>query len=133
MPPSPSRRQHPTPTAMPPAGTPHLAAPDALPPGTTMDPNAVPAESPNVSYLKDLWQAVQTHEISGKEALIMGLAQRGMNTPIPAQAPGPNVPITPGRPGGRTPCAARARRRPPRRSVRFRRPPEPAAAHQTRT
>ncbi|TPG33829.1 hypothetical protein EAH80_15370 [Mycobacterium hodleri] len=84
--------------AMPPAGTPHLASPDALPPGTTMDPNAVPADSPNVSYLKDLWQAVQSHEISGKEALIMGLAQRGMNTPIPAQAPGPNVPITPGDP-----------------------------------
>jgi hypothetical protein len=60
-----------------------------------MDPNAVPTDSPNVSYLKDLWQAVQNHEISGKEALVMGLAQRGMNTPIPAQAPGPNVPISP--------------------------------------
>ncbi|BBY25906.1 hypothetical protein [Mycolicibacterium sediminis] len=35
------------------------------------------------------------HEISGK-ALIMGLAQRGMNTPYPTQAAGPNVPITPG-------------------------------------
>ncbi len=55
-------------------------------------------DSPNVSYLKDLWQAVQNHEISGREALIMGFAQRGMDTPIPAQAPGPNVPITPGDP-----------------------------------
>jgi hypothetical protein len=53
-------------------------------------------DSPNVSYLKDLWQAVQNHEISGKEALVMGLAQRGMNTPYPDQAPGPNVPINPG-------------------------------------
>jgi hypothetical protein len=63
-----------------------------------MDPDANSADSPNVSYLKDLWQAVQSHDISGKEALIMGLSQRGMNTPYPQQAPGPNVPITPGAP-----------------------------------
>ena len=61
-----------------------------------MDPDAAgPADSPNTSYLKDLWQAVQNHDISGKEALIVGLSQRGMNTPIPAQAPGPNVPTGP--------------------------------------
>jgi len=41
---------------------------------------------------------VQNQEISGKEALIMGLAQRGMNTPYPDQAPGPNVPISPADP-----------------------------------
>ena len=82
--------------AAPPDGVPHLASPDALPPGSTMVPQD--PDSPNVSYLKDLWQAVQNHEISGKEALIMGMAQRGMNTPIPGQAPGPNVPITPGAP-----------------------------------
>ncbi|MDX1890157.1 transglycosylase family protein [Mycolicibacterium sp. 050158] len=81
----------------PPNGIPHLASPDAPPPGSTMDPNAAgPGDSPNVSYLKDLWQAVQNHDISGKEALVMGLAQRGMDTPIPGQAPGPNVPVTPG-------------------------------------
>jgi len=28
----------------------------------------------------------------------MGLAQRGMNTPYPDQAPGPNVPVTPAPP-----------------------------------
>ena len=55
-----------------------------LPPGSTMDP-ARPAgdDSPNVSYLKDLWQAVQNQDISGKEALIMGLAQRGDEHPGP--------------------------------------------------
>jgi len=79
----------------PPEGTPHIPSPDALPPGSTMDPAAQGAEGPNVSYLKDLWQAVQNQEISGKEALIMGLAQRGMNTPYPEQAPGPNVPLGP--------------------------------------
>jgi hypothetical protein len=76
-----------------PNGVPHLASPEALPPGSTMvdtDP-----DSPNVSYLKDLMAAVQNHEISGKQALLMGLAQRGMNTPIPAQAPGPNRPTGP--------------------------------------
>jgi hypothetical protein len=77
----------------PPDGVPHLASPDALPPGSTMNPQD--SDSPNVSYLKDLWQAVQNHEISGKEALVMGIAQRGMDTPIPDQAPGPNVPISP--------------------------------------
>ncbi len=59
-----------------------------------MDPTAKDPDSPNVSYLKDLWQAVQSHDISGREAVIMGLAQRGMNTPYPQQTPGPNVPIT---------------------------------------
>ncbi|MEU0498845.1 hypothetical protein [Mycobacterium sp. NPDC006124] len=89
--------------AVPPNGVPHLASPDALPPGSTMVPQD--NDSPNVSYLKDLWQAVQNHEISGKEALIMGMAQRGMNTPIPGQAPGPNVPLTPGDPAPAPPPA----------------------------
>ncbi|MDT4998339.1 MAG: resuscitation-promoting factor RpfA [Mycobacterium sp.] len=88
----------------PPNGIPHLASPDAPPPGSTMDPDqAGPGDTPNVSYLKDLWQAVQSHDISGKEALMMGLAQRGMNTPYPDQAPGPNVPVTPGDPAAVAP------------------------------
>jgi hypothetical protein len=76
-----------------PNGVPHLASPDALPPGSTMEDQD--PDGPNVSYLKDLMAAVQNHEISGKQALLMGLAQRGMNTPIPAQAPGPNRPTGP--------------------------------------
>jgi hypothetical protein len=88
------------PAALPtlPDGVPHLASPDAPPPGSTMDPAANGNDTPNVSYLKDLWQAVQNHDISGKEALIMGLSQRGMNTPYPEQGPGPNVPVSPGAP-----------------------------------
>src|SRR4029077_4618495 len=76
-------------------GKPHLASPVHRPPGATINPGATDGDGPNVSYLKDLWQAVQNHDISGKDALIMGLAQRGMNTPYPEQAPGPNVPVTP--------------------------------------
>lgn len=85
---------------------PHLASPETLAPGTKLDPTGRGNESPNVSYLKDLWYAVQRHEISGKEALIMGLAQRGMNTPIPDQSPGPNVPIAPAPPAPLAPAPA---------------------------
>lgn len=83
---------------LPPDGVPHLASPDALPPGSTLDPSVVAGESPNVSYLKGLWQAVQDGELSGTEALVLGFAQRDMNTPYPDQPPGPTVPITPGDP-----------------------------------
>jgi hypothetical protein len=82
-----------------PEGVPHLASPEALPPGSTMDPSVMAGgESPNVSYLRDLWHAVQNQELSGKEALLLGISQRNLNTPVPAQAPGPNVPVTPGDP-----------------------------------
>ena len=76
-----------------------------------MDPAAAGSDGPNVSYLKDLWQAVQNHDISGKEALIMGLSQRGMNTPYPEQAPGPNVPVAPAPPAD--PAAPPAPEAPP--------------------
>ena len=80
-------------------------------------------EGPNVSYLKDLWHAVQNQEISGKEALIMGLAQRGMNTPYPDQAPGPNVPTSAARSALRPP---RCRRPPPGRAAACRAAARPA-------
>ncbi len=96
---------------MPPNGVPHLASPDSLPPGATMDPDANGADSPNVSYLKDLWQAVQSHDISGKEALIMGLSQRGMNTPYPQQGPRPERADRPGCPGRSGRAAATGARR----------------------
>lgn len=89
-----------------PEGVPHLPSPDALPPGSTMDPTVMAgAESPNVSYLRDLWHAVQNRELSGREALLLGISQRNLNTPIPAQAPGPNVPITPAAPAVAPPVA----------------------------
>ena len=94
------------PASGPTVGTPHLASPEALPPGSTMDPTGQGTETPNLSYLKDLWHAVQNQEISGKEALILGIAQRGMNTPVPNQAPGPNVPISPGAPEAPMPPGA---------------------------
>jgi hypothetical protein len=84
------------PAPAPPEGVPHLPSPDAPPPGTTLDPAAARStENPNIAYLKDLWHAVQNNEISGKDALILGLAQRPLDTPYPEQAPGPNVPNSP--------------------------------------
>ncbi|OBG13162.1 hypothetical protein A5765_00950 [Mycolicibacterium celeriflavum] len=94
------------PPAPPTEGVSHLPSPEALPPGTTLDPSMKPNQRPKVSYLKDLWHAVQSQEISGKEALIMGLAQRPLNTPSPEQAPGPNVPISPAGPAGPPPAPA---------------------------
>jgi hypothetical protein len=70
-------------------GVPHLVSPDNLPPGSTMDPNAVPNESPNVSYLRQLWHAVQNQDITGKDALIAITTQRSMNSPIPEDIPAP--------------------------------------------
>ena len=104
-------------------GVPHLPSPEALPPGSTMDPAAQGNEGPNVSYLKDLWHAVQNQEISGKEALIMGLAQRGMNTPYPEQQAGPNVPLSPANaPAPMDPAAP-----PPPPGAPFPMPPAPPA------
>jgi hypothetical protein len=94
-------------TQAPADGVPHLASPDAPPPGSTMDPSVMAgAESPRVSYLKDLWNAVQNREISGKEALVLGIAQRGMDTPNPVQAAGPNTPRTPDDPAPAAPDPA---------------------------
>ncbi|WP_163685254.1 hypothetical protein [Mycolicibacterium gadium] len=71
----------------PPAEVPHLASPENLPPGTSMSP------PPNTggSYLRDLWHAVQTQEVSGKDALLL-LTQRPMNanaTPPPGLSANP--------------------------------------------
>ncbi len=47
-----------------PAEVPHLTSPENLPPGTTMDEAQLPAQSANVTYLKELWHAIQTQDIS---------------------------------------------------------------------
>ncbi len=76
-------------------GMPHLASPENLPPGTTETAEG-PKDGPNVSYLRELWHAVQTQEVSGNDALL-ALAQRPMNSPEPAQfgPPAPNTPLVP--------------------------------------
>ncbi|MCW2649829.1 MAG: hypothetical protein QOE41_1699 [Mycobacterium sp.] len=68
-------------------GVPHLSSPENLPPGTA-DAPAGPPEAHGLSYLRELWHAVQTQDISGKDAAILLLTQRPMD---PNAAPPPGV------------------------------------------
>jgi len=78
-------------------GVSHLPSPDSPPPGTSTDPGT-PGGNPNVSYIKDLWHALQNDEI-GREELLLALAQRSFTGPVPtdgpAPAPGNTVPAAP--------------------------------------
>lgn len=91
-----------------PDGVPHLTSPENLPPGTSDQPEG-PQDGPNMTYLKELWHAVQTQQVSRGDALL-ALTQRPMNTPVtndPSMGtpPGdPNAPV-PG-PGAPAPAPA---------------------------
>lgn len=62
-------------------GVPHLSSPQNLPPGTVANP---PQESGRrLSYLRDLWHAVQTQEVSGSGALLL-LTQMPMDPESPS-------------------------------------------------
>ena len=63
-----------------PDGVQHLSSPDNPPPGTTDDPTG-PQSGPNVTYLKELWHAIQTQQVSKGDALL-ALTQRPLNTPV---------------------------------------------------
>ncbi|KUI04604.1 transglycosylase [Mycolicibacterium acapulense] len=76
------------------AGVPHLASPDNLPAGTTVDRAQAGADSPNVSYLKEIWHAIQTQDITGKDALL-ALTQRPLTTPDAPGGQAPNLPAAP--------------------------------------
>ncbi|WP_006243533.1 hypothetical protein [Mycolicibacterium tusciae] len=76
--------------ASPADGVPHLVSPENLPPGTSITPVG-PQQSNGGSYLRELWHAVQTQEVSGKDALLL-LTQRPLNanaTPPPGLAANP--------------------------------------------
>jgi hypothetical protein len=79
--------------APPPAEVPHLLSPENLPPGTS-DVPVDPPESRGTSYLRDLWHAVQTQDISGKDALLL-LTQRPLDPnamPTNGMPTGPQAP-----------------------------------------
>ncbi len=90
---------------MPPDGVPHLASPENLPPGTTDAPTA-PQDGPYRSYAQELWRAVQTQEISGKDALLLAIAQRPLtaSAPAPVGPPPPNTPLVPAAPDAAAPA-----------------------------
>lgn len=100
----------------PPAEVPHLASPENLPPGSSMTPTG-PQESSGVTYLREMWHAVQTQEISGRDALLL-LTQRPMSAggPTAGMAPAPVAPP----PGAPVPA-------PPAPGAPLPPPPAPAA------
>lgn len=57
---------------------PHLPSPDNLPPGATQ----TAPEHRNLSYLREIWQALRSHEVTMSDALLL-IAQRPMDTPSP--------------------------------------------------
>ncbi len=87
---------------VPAEGVPHLISPENLAPGTTLDPTALPPESANVSYLRQIWDAVQSQQISGRDALLAVATQRSLTGPAPELPPGaviaPPAPPAPGAP-----------------------------------
>jgi hypothetical protein len=84
----------------PPDGVQHLSSPENLPPGTTDTPDP---QQGHGSYLRDLWHAYQTQEITGRDALLL-LTQRPMD---------PNAAPPAGRPANPTPPLAPATVPPP--------------------
>ena len=71
-------------------GVQHLPSPDNLPPGTTQ----TAPEGPKMSYLRYLWQAVQTPSITMSDALML-IAQRPMDAQAPAPTGFPPQPASP--------------------------------------
>jgi hypothetical protein len=67
--------------AAPADGVQHLPSPDSLPPGTSDEPVG-PQTNPNVSYLKDLWNAIQNDEVDRSD-LLLALSQRSLTAPVP--------------------------------------------------
>lgn len=81
-----------------PAPVPHLSSPENLPPGTSDTP-VEGTESAGVSYARSIWQAIQDHDISWRQGLVL-LAQRPMN---PNAAPPPGLAAGPQQPGPAAP------------------------------
>jgi hypothetical protein len=76
-----------------PGPVPHLSSLQNLPPGTSATP-VDGTESAGQAYAQSIWEAIQDHQISWKQGLIL-LAQRPMDpnaTPPPGVAAGPQPP-----------------------------------------
>lgn len=76
----------------PPDGVPHLFTPDALPPGTTQQQTR---NSSTRGYLKDVWEAVRSGDVTKAEALLL-IAQRPMDSKGALQDMTPQQSTTPG-------------------------------------
>jgi hypothetical protein len=87
-----------------PAEVPHLASPENLPPGTIDEVAPTPGEGPNMTYLREIWHAIQTQDITGTDALL-ALTQRPLTTPDTPGGPPPNLPVAPADPAAPPPPA----------------------------
>jgi hypothetical protein len=87
-----------------PAEVPHLVSPENLPPGTVDELAPAPGQGPNTTYLREIWHAIQTQDISGKDALL-ALTQRPLTTPDTPGGPPPNLPLGPADPAAPPPPA----------------------------
>lgn len=67
-----------TTSVTPPDGIPHLPSPDNLPPGATQ----TAPEHRNLSYLREIWQAVRSQNVTMSDALLL-IAQRPMDASSP--------------------------------------------------
>jgi resuscitation-promoting factor RpfA len=77
-------------------GMPHLSSPENLPLGTTDTPPDA-SQSRGLGYLRDIWHAYQTQEVSGRDALLL-LTQRPMDAyaaPPPGMPANPTPPLPP--------------------------------------
>jgi hypothetical protein len=81
--------------ALPPQEVPHLSSPENLPPGTTETPDP---QAGSGSYLRDLWHAYQTQEISGRDALLLLTQRPATAAPPPGMPANPTPPIPPAPP-----------------------------------
>ena len=71
-------------------GVPHLVSPENLPPGTSITPAQTQTR---LNYVRDLWHAMQTQEVSGSDALLL-LTQRPLSaSPSTGLAAGPQAPL----------------------------------------
>lgn len=89
--------------AAPTDGAQHLPSPDNLPPGTS-DAPVGPETNPNVSYLKDLWNAIQNKEVDRND-LLLALTQRSLTGPLPGGSI-PTAVVADGSAGAMTPVLA---------------------------
>jgi hypothetical protein len=87
-------------TAAPADGAQHLPSPDSPPPGTSSTPVG-PETNPNVTYLKDLWNAFQNKEVDRND-LLLALTQRSLTGPLPGGSI-PTAVVADGSAAGMTP------------------------------
>lgn len=79
-----------------PTPVPHLSSLENLPPGTSIAPVG-PTQGRGMSYLRDIWHAMQTQDVTMNEAIFL-LTQRPMNpdaAPPQGLPAGPQIPPAP--------------------------------------